>query len=121
MVLGRNGGPNGDQEYAIRSVDGGQALEATADIATIFFIYPFMRADPSLTSGVDADGNIYVVFPDCRFRSNCSDSIAVSGCRNRRRRVSIGEIVERWRVLDALVPRCSNWQFFCVLAMTGRR
>ena len=81
VVLGRNGGPNGDQEYAIRSVDGGHTLEATADIATVFFISPFMRADPNLTSGVDADGTIYVVFPDCRFRSNCYDSIAASGCR----------------------------------------
>lgn len=81
VVLGRNGGPNGDQEYAIRSLDGGHSLQATADIATIFFIYPFLRADPSLTSGVDADGTIYVVFPDCRFRSNCSDPVAVSGCR----------------------------------------
>lgn len=81
VVLGRNGGPNGDQEYAIRSVDGGQTLEATADIASIFFIYPFMRADPNLTSGVDAKGTIYVVFPDCRFRSNCSDPVAASGCR----------------------------------------
>jgi len=81
VVLGRNGGPNGDQEYAIRSVDGGNTLEATADIATIFFIFPFMRADPSLTSGVDAEGTIYVVFPDCRFRSNCSDPLAASICR----------------------------------------
>lgn len=81
VVLGRNGGPNGDQEYAIRSEDGGHTLQATADIATVHFIYPFMRADPSLTSGVDADGIIYVVFPDCRFRSNCSDPAVASGCR----------------------------------------
>jgi hypothetical protein len=81
VVLGRNGGPTGDQEYAIRSVDGGHTLESTADIATVFFIYPFMRADPSLTSGVDAEGTIYVVFPDCRFRGNCSDPVAASGCR----------------------------------------
>jgi hypothetical protein len=81
VVLGRNGGLNGDQEYAIRSVDGGHTLEATANIATVFFIFPFMRADASLTSGVDAEGTIYVVFPDCRFRSNCSDPVAVSGCR----------------------------------------
>jgi len=81
VVLGRNGGPNGDQEYSIRSLDGGHTLEATADIATIFFIFPFMRADPSVTSGVDADGTIYVVFPDCRFRSNCSDPVAASICR----------------------------------------
>ena len=67
VVLGRIGGPNGDQEYAIRSLDGGHTLEAMADIATSFFIFPFMRADPSLTSGVDAAGTIYVVFPDCRF------------------------------------------------------
>jgi hypothetical protein len=81
VVLGRNGGPNGDQEYAIRSVDGGHTLEATANITSIFFIFPFMRADASLTSGVDTAGTIYVVFPDCRFRSNCSDPVAASGCR----------------------------------------
>jgi hypothetical protein len=81
VVLGRSGGPNFDQEYAIRSVDGGHSLEATADIATSFFIFPFMRADPNLTSGVDANGTIYVVFPDCRFRTNCSDPVAVRGCR----------------------------------------
>lgn len=81
VVLGRNGGPNGDQEYAIRSVDGGNTLEATANIASIVFIFPFMRADASLTSGVDAEGTIYVVFPDCRFRSNCSDPVPASICR----------------------------------------
>ena len=81
VVLGRNGGPNFDQEYAIPSEDGGHTLGATADIATIFFIFPFMRADPSLTSGVDAEGTIYVVFPDCRFRGNCSDPVAASICR----------------------------------------
>jgi hypothetical protein len=82
VILGRNGGPNGDQEYAIRSVDGGHTLEATANIASIFFIFPSgLRADASLTSGVDAEGTIYAVFPDCRFRSNCSDPIAASGCR----------------------------------------
>lgn len=81
VVLGRNGGINGDQEYAIRSLDGGQTLEATADIATSFFIYPFMRADPSPSSGVAADGTIYVIFPDCRFRNNCTDEFSVSGCR----------------------------------------
>jgi hypothetical protein len=41
VVLGRNGGPNGDQEYAIRSGDGGHTLDATANIASIFFIFPF--------------------------------------------------------------------------------
>jgi hypothetical protein len=81
VVLGRNGGPSGDQEYAIRSVDGGHSLEATSNIASIFFIFPFMRADPNLTSAVDSRGIIYVVFPDCRFRSNCSDPAAASGCR----------------------------------------
>ena len=29
----------------------------------------------------DAEGNIYVVFSDCRFRSNCSDPVAANGCR----------------------------------------
>jgi hypothetical protein len=77
LVLGRNGGPSGDQAYAIRSVDGGHSLEATVSIATHQFMYPWLRADPNLTSGVDSHGTIYVVFPDCRFRSNCIDP----GCR----------------------------------------
>jgi len=81
LILGRNGGINGDQEYAIPSVDGGHTLGARTDIATIYFTYPYMRADPSITSAVDAHGTIYVVFPDCRFRSNCSDPVYVSGCR----------------------------------------
>jgi hypothetical protein len=77
VVLGRNGGPNGDQAYAIPSIDGGTTLQSTVDIATHQFDYPWLRADPSLTSAVDGHGTIYVVFPDCRFRANCSDP----GCR----------------------------------------
>jgi hypothetical protein len=77
FVLGRNGGPNGDQAYAIPSVDGGVSLQPTVDIATHQFDYPYLRADPSLTSAVDWSGTIYVAFPDCRFRTNCSDP----GCR----------------------------------------
>lgn len=80
VVLGRNGGPNGDQQYAIRSLDGGNSLEATTDIASIFFAYPFLRSDPSLTSGVDSNGTIYVVFPDCRFRTNCTDPNVAAVC-----------------------------------------
>jgi hypothetical protein len=77
VVLGRTGGPNFDQEYAIPSVDGGTSLGATANIATDQFMYPWMKADPNPTSGVDARGTIYVVFADCRFRANCVDP----GCR----------------------------------------
>jgi hypothetical protein len=73
VILGRIGGPNGDQAYAIPSVDGGLSLEATADITTHQFDYPWLRADPDLSSVVDSRGTIYVVFPDCRFRANCSD------------------------------------------------
>jgi hypothetical protein len=71
VVIGRNGGLNGDQEYAIPSTDGGHTLGSTADIATSQFIFPYMRADPSAASAVDARGTIYVVFPDCRFRPGC--------------------------------------------------
>ena len=81
IVFGRHGGPNGDQQYAIRSLDGGQTLEPTNDIATIFFDYPYMRADSNPRSAVDSHGRIYAVFPDCRFRSNCTDPVAVNGCR----------------------------------------
>jgi hypothetical protein len=77
VILGRSGGANGDQQYAIRSVDGGQSLEQTVDITTQQFDYPWLRADPDLSSAVDTHGTIYVVFPDCRFRANCSDP----GCR----------------------------------------
>jgi hypothetical protein len=77
VVLGRNGGPNGDQAYAIPSVDGGLSLQATVDITIHQFDYPWLRADPDLSSAVDSRGTIYVVFPDCRFRANCSDP----GCR----------------------------------------
>jgi hypothetical protein len=81
VVLGRNGGPDGTQEYAIPSVDGGATLQATANITTNLFDFPFMRADPSPSSGVDSHGTIYVVFPDCRFRNGCVDPFDVSGCR----------------------------------------
>ncbi|HEY5102895.1 MAG TPA: sialidase family protein [Steroidobacteraceae bacterium] len=77
VVLGRTGGPNGDQAYAIPSTDGGVSLQPTVDITTHQFDYPWLRADPDLSSAVAADGTIYVVFPDCRFRANCSDP----GCR----------------------------------------
>jgi hypothetical protein len=71
VVLGRNGGSNFDQIYAIPSTDGGHTLGPTTDIATSQFIFPYMRADPSAASAVDAGGTIYVVFPDCRFRPGC--------------------------------------------------
>jgi hypothetical protein len=81
VVLGRTGGKNFDQEYAIPSADGGRTLGPTADITTNRFTYPYMRADPDPTSGVDSRGTIYVVFPDCRFRSKCVDPATVSACR----------------------------------------
>jgi hypothetical protein len=77
VILGRNAGLNGDHAYAIASVDGGASLQTTVDITTEQFDYPHLRADPSLTSAVDPEGTIYVVFPDCRFRGNCVDP----GCR----------------------------------------
>lgn len=81
IVLGRNGGADGTQEYAIPSVDGGATLQTTANIATNLFDFPFMRADPSPSSAVDSHGIIYVVFPDCRFRNGCVDPFDVSACR----------------------------------------
>lgn len=77
VILGRNGGPNGDQTYAIRSTDGGHSLQPTVDITTEQFMYPYLRADPNPASAVDSHGKIYVVFADCRFRANCFDA----GCR----------------------------------------
>ena len=71
VLLGRSGGPNGDQEYAIQSIDGGHSLNATVDITTHQFDYPFLRSDPNPTSAVDREGTIYVIFPDCRFRAGC--------------------------------------------------
>jgi hypothetical protein len=79
VVLGRGGGPNGDQIYAIPSTDGGRTLQPTVNITAQQFDYPWLRADPNPSSAVDAHGTIYVVIPDCRFRANCSDP----GCRFR--------------------------------------
>ena len=71
VLLGRGGGPNGDQQFAIQSVDGGHSLNATVFITTSQFDYPYLRSDPTPTSAVDRDGTIYVIFSDCRFRPGC--------------------------------------------------
>jgi hypothetical protein len=71
VLLGRSGGPNLDQEYAIQSIDGGHSLNPTVNITTSQFDYPYLRADPNPTSAVDAEGTIYAVFADCRFRTGC--------------------------------------------------
>src|ERR1700674_4614035 len=71
VLLGRSGGLNFDQEYAIQSIDGGHSLNPTINITTSQFDYPYLRADPNPTSAVDAEGTIYVVFADCRFRTGC--------------------------------------------------
>jgi hypothetical protein len=71
VVLGRNAGPNGDQQYAIPSANGGATLEPSVYITTQQFDYPYLRSDPILSSAVDGDGVIYVVFPDCRFKPGC--------------------------------------------------
>jgi hypothetical protein len=77
VILGRNAGLNGDRAYSIASVDGGASLATASEITTEQFVYPHLRADPSLAAAVDRNGTIYVVFPDCRFRGNCADP----GCR----------------------------------------
>lgn len=71
VVLGRNAGPNGDQQYAIPSADGGATLEPSVYITTQQFDYPYLRSDPMISSAVDRDGVIYLVFPDCRFKTGC--------------------------------------------------
>jgi hypothetical protein len=74
FLIGAYGGIYGSL-YSIESADGGKTLNPSVYITNEQFNYPaqgYMRADPFPSAGVSADGTIYVVTADCRFRPNCT-------------------------------------------------
>src|SRR5579871_4849094 len=75
FLIGGYGGPDLPQLYSIESADGGKTLNQSIYITTEYFNYAGqgnMRDDPFPSAGVSFDGMIYVVTPDCRFRTNCT-------------------------------------------------
>ena len=69
--LSGNGG-----EVAFTSSDGGKSWSRTVTISDINFHTEDgnLRSSPLPSAGVDATGKVYVVWPDCRFRKNCSSN-----------------------------------------------
>jgi BNR repeat-like domain len=58
---------------AFRSTNGGTSWTATVRVATSTDHPPVgMRAEPLPSAEIDAAGRIYVVWEDCRFRTNCT-------------------------------------------------
>jgi len=66
----------GTHMIAFTSTDGGMSWTASAIVATIsdHQVSGNLRNDPLPMSAVDANGLVYVVWPDCRFRANCSSN-----------------------------------------------
>jgi hypothetical protein len=57
---------------SVRSMDGGRSFSASVTVApTTFKPTPDLRAPPLPSAEVDAEGNVYVVWPDCRSRPQC--------------------------------------------------
>jgi hypothetical protein len=57
---------------AVRSADGGRSFTAPVTVSpTAFRATPGLRAPPLPSAEVDQNGNIYVVWPDCRRRPSC--------------------------------------------------
>jgi hypothetical protein len=61
---------------AFTSTDGGQSWGASTIVAPINMrsVNGGLRALPLPGAGVDGSGRVYVVWPDCSFRSNCSSN-----------------------------------------------
>jgi hypothetical protein len=58
---------------AFRSTDGGATWSAPMTFNSVSFHNPpGLRAGPLPSAEVDRTGRVYVVWPDCRFRANCS-------------------------------------------------
>ena len=66
----------GTHIIAFTSSDGGSSWTASAIITTIsdHAVAGNLRNDALPMSAVDANGQVYVVWPDCRFRSGCSSN-----------------------------------------------
>lgn len=57
---------------SVRSSDGGRSFSAPVTVAqTAFRATPGLRAPPLPSAEVDANGTVYVVWPDCRSRPSC--------------------------------------------------
>lgn len=57
---------------AFSSADGGMSFGPRVEISKVRFTkIAGMRADPFPSAAVDADGRIFVVWSDCRFRTGC--------------------------------------------------
>ena len=66
----------GTHMIAFTSPDGGSDLDCSTILATIsdHQVAGNLRNDALPMSAVDANGVVYVVWPDCRFRSGCSSN-----------------------------------------------
>ena len=59
---------------SVRSTDGGRSFSAPVTVSpTAFRATPDLRAPPLPSAEVDANGVVYVVWPDCRARPACSN------------------------------------------------
>jgi hypothetical protein len=65
---------DGSSMIAFTSSDGGNTWSAATAVATIsdHFVAGNLRTSPLPAAAVDAGGTVYLVWQDCRFRSNCA-------------------------------------------------
>jgi hypothetical protein len=69
------------QIISFRSTDGGATWSSTTVVANVqdHFVRGNLRTSPLPSAEIDADGKVYVVWQDCRFRQNCrSNDIVMS-------------------------------------------
>jgi hypothetical protein len=58
---------------SVRSIDGGASIEVRTIVAELSSSNPVgIRAGPLPSAEVDAEGRVYVAWPDCRFRRGCT-------------------------------------------------
>jgi hypothetical protein len=64
------------KEEAFRSTNGGASWSKASVISTIQFhsVAGSLRTSPLPTAEIDGDGNVYVAWEDCRFRTKCSSN-----------------------------------------------
>jgi hypothetical protein len=64
------------KEEAFRSTDGGATWQKASVISRIDFhpVLGPLRTSPLPTAEIDGDGNVFVAWEDCRFRTKCSSN-----------------------------------------------
>ncbi len=69
-----------DRVASVRSADGGRSFSAPVTVSpTAFKATPGLRAPPLPSTEVDANGVVYVVWPDCRPTPSCrADQLVIS-------------------------------------------